>query len=526
MADFLARVLGGDLLAATPGPDNDFWYQPAGHVVTSAGMRVDEQSAQKLSAWFRGKDILSTSLAMLPLKTYERLPDGQGATVARRQPLYDVLHTKPNPWQDSFRWRRQAMRHLIDHGAAYSRIVEGRRGFVDELHPIHPALVRPEQLSSGRVVFHIRDEKRGTTTVSTQDDIFWLLGASDDGVHGMGILQAARQSLGTAMATESYAASVFGRGTINGGVITVPTKLDPTASKNMAESFITSAGNWALPKVLEQGATWVQSEMSPEDFQMLLSRKFSVTDIARWLGLPPHMLGDLDKSSFSNIEHQGQEFVTYSLGPWLSMWEFACSDQLVLNTERFYVEFERDALVRGDIATRWEAHLKSVHGGIKTVDEVRVKEGLNKRGGKADELRQPQNITGKPAAAEPDEDAPKAPAKRPAPVEDDDADQARAIVVESAARVLRKEIKAMQKLAVQFAADGDAWAAAVTDFYTRHAELLGETLLMSKAAADAYCAGQASQVLVHGIAVVESAWTEPTYAKGLAAWALEREAAA
>ena len=85
---------------------------------------------------------------------------------------------------------------------------------------------------------------------------------------------------------------------------------------------------------------------------MLLSRKFSVTDIARWLGLPPHMLGDLDRATFTNIEHQGQEFVTYSLGPWLSLWEFAVNDRLILRPETYYAEFTRDALVRGDIATQ------------------------------------------------------------------------------------------------------------------------------------------------------------------------------
>ncbi len=525
--DYLARILGGDLMASTPGPAEDFWYGPTGGVMTAAGVPIDAEAAQKISAWYRGKDILSTSLAMLPLKTWERLPNEKGAKVARQQPLYDVLHTKPNPWQDSFQWRRMSMRHLIDYGAAYSVIKEGRRGFVDELWPLHPLNVTPELLPSGRMIYHVRDVKTSQTTHYTQDEVFRLLGASDDGVTSKGVLQYARESLGTARAVESYASNVFGRGTINGGIVHVPTKLDSEASKRMALSFKTAAGDWGLPKVLEQAATWTPSDMSPEDFQMIVSRQFSVTDISRWLGLPPHMLGDLAKSSFSNIEHQGQEFVTYSLGPWLSLWEFACSDQLVLNTERFYVEFERDALVRGDIATRWAAHVASVNAGIVTVDEVRDVENKNRRGGEADELRVPQNIAGKPTTGDPSE-APPVPKKKPAPVpvEDDDADQARAIVVESASRILRKEIKAVQKFAVQFASNEDAFADALTAFYSKHVELLRESLLMPESQANAYCSGQASQVLQHGIAVVESLWMEPTYAKGLAAWALEREVAA
>jgi HK97 family phage portal protein len=521
--DLLARVLGGELLASTPGPTADFWYLPVGaSLTTEAGMRVDEAGAQKLSAWYRGKDLLSTSLAMLPLHVFERLPNNAGADVARQQPLYDILHRKPNPWQDSFQWRRQAMRHLIDYGSAYNRIVAGPRGFVDELHPIHPSLVTPEQMPSGRVLYRIRDPKTGTTSTATQDQIFRLMGASEDGITSMGVLEYARQSLGTAMATESYAAHVFGKGTLSSGVITVPTKLDPDASKRMAASFITASGDWRLPKVLEQGASWAANEMSPEDFQMLLSRKFSVDDVARWLGLPPHMLGSLDRATFSNIEQQSQEFVTYSLGPWLSLWEFAINDQLILNVARFFAEFNRDALVRGDLATRWTAHVAAVNAGIKTVDEVRDVENLNLRGGVADELRQPQNITGKPAASEP---APAPPARRtaaPVPPDGDEA-QAQAIVVESAARCVRKECKVVLKLAVQHAGDEDAFAAAVTEFYTAHVALLVESLLMPEAAAASYCAGQARQVLAHGVSVTEY-WHALTHAKGLAAWALEGKA--
>jgi len=522
--DWLARVLGGDLMASTPGPTHDFWYRPVGdQAMTDAGMAVDAQGAQMLSAWHRGKDLLSTSLAMLPLHVFERLPHGEGAEVVRGQPVYDVLHRKPNHWQDSFQWRRQAMRHLIDYGSAYSEILEGARGFVDQLRPIHPSLVVPELLPSGRVVYRIRDPRTGTTTTATSDTIFRLMGASEDGITSVGVLEYARQSLGTAKATESYAAKVFGRGTLNSGVIELPVKLDPDASKRMASSFITSAGDWRLPKVLEQGAKWVASEMTPEDFQMLTSRKFSVDDIARWLGLPPHMLGSMDRATFSNIESQGQEFVTYSLGSWLSMWEFAINDQLILNTDRFFVEFNRDALVRGDIATRWQAHVSAVNAGIKTVDEVRGVENLNLRGGPADTLRQPQNITGKPGV-DPAVDGPRK--KQPAPVPEDGEDaQARAVVVESASRCVRKEVRAVLKAAVQHASDEDAFAAAVAAFYASHVALLCESLLMPEAAATEYCAGQARQVLAHGVRVTDY-WQEPTHARGLAAWALDREVAA
>jgi HK97 family phage portal protein len=207
--------------ASAPGPTDDFWYSPIGGPLTGSGQRVDSESARKLSAWYRGRDILATSVAMLPLQVFERLPNDDGAEVAREHPLYDVLHDAPNSWQDAFTWKRQAMFHLIDHGNAYAFIIAGGRGFADELHPIDPLLVTPEQLPSKRVVYHVR-QTNGTTRTYGQDDIFHLCGATDNGFAGKGILQYARESLGLGQATESYAQRLFSQGNLHGGYVTVP----------------------------------------------------------------------------------------------------------------------------------------------------------------------------------------------------------------------------------------------------------------------------------------------------------------
>jgi len=529
---FLSTLLAdGDGGGAVPGPSADFWYQPVG-VTTPAGMRVDPEGAQKLSAWYRGRDLLATVLAMLPLPVYERLPNDGGANIARTHPLYQVLHDKPNVWQDSFQWRRQKMFHLIDHGNGYDWIVPGARGFVDQLQPITPpTLVTPEQLTTGRILYHVRDPKTNRVTSHTQDEIFHLRGASSDGIVGKGVLEYARFSLGTALATESYAGAIFGKGTLNGGVIENPGLLDDEASKRMAKSFLTAQGDWHLPKVLEQGSKWIQNAMSPEDAQMLLSRKFTVDDIARWLGVPRQMLENSDPS-FGNANQFDDNFIAYSMGGWLSLFEFAFADQLFLESQ-FFAQFTREALARGDLAVRWAAHVAAVNAGIKSVDEVRAVENLNARGGDADELRTPANITGKPGGdpaltpPPPPKQTPPAPDE---PDEDDDAppatDKAQAIVQASAARLLRKEIAAISKAAVKYAADGDAFTAFVTSFYLGHADLVGQTLQMSVLDAEAYCWSQAQQI-VNGagwLAALEL-WQAPGYAAGLAALALEEAAA-
>jgi HK97 family phage portal protein len=513
--DVLARLLGGDLYAGTPGPDADFWYQSAG-TMTTAGIVLDEDGAKKVSAWFRGREILATTLAMLPLDLFFRLPGDDGRDDADTHPLYDVLHRKPNPWQDSFRWRRQMMYHLIDFGNGYNRIVPGARYFAGELWPIHPSLVKPELISNGSKVFHIRDPKRGTTSIVSGDEIFHLCGMSDDGVEGKGILQYARDSLGLNVVTEQFAGRVFSRGSLSAGAIETPATLDPAASKRMAESFTTSSQNWHLPKVLEQGAKWVPGQgMTPENAQMLLSRKFGIDEMSRWLGVPPHMLASLDRSTNNNIEHQGQEFIDYTEGQWLSLWEFAINDQLVTRPDRFYAEFNRNALVRGDLATRWAAYMTAITTGTYTRNEVRVMENKKKLDG-LDVPLDPQNITGKPAAG-----AQPTPRQQP-----EKSGKAAAIVTESAARVLRKEVEAVSKAAVKYAADGDAFTAWVTDFYTKHATLIAQTLQMSETQAQAYCWGQAQQI-VNGAGWVASVeqWATDHYAAGLAALALEDEAA-
>lgn len=524
--DVLGRLFGGGgLVAGVPGPLNDFWYQAVG-TMTAAGIRVDAEGAQKLSAWYRGRDLLATVLAMLPFAIYQKLPNDGGAEPAPDHPLYDVVHDQPNDWQDSFQWRRAQMFDIIDHGHAYDWIVPGARGFVHQLCPIDPTLVTEKQqittLSNGAVIpgrflYDIRDPKTSQVHTFTQDEVFHLRGSG-----GKGILEYARTSLGTALATESYVAAVFGRGTLNGGVIENPGVLDPEASTRMAKSFITAAGDWRLPKVLEQGSKFTESKMSPEDLQMILSRQFSIDDMARWLGVPRTMLENADPS-YGNAEQFDQNFLTYSMGGWTSLWEFGVNHQLILTRPKYYAEFTRDAIARAKFLERSQGNVAYVNAGIYTVDEVRSVEGKNKRGGKADELRDPQNITGKPGGDP--ALVPPAPAKKtPPPV--GSRTKAQAIVEESAARLLRKEITAVQKAAVKYAADGDAFAAWVTAFYTDHALLVSQTLQLAEAEAHAYCVTQASQILTgDGWVAALELWAVPGYAAGLAGLALEDEAA-
>lgn len=402
--DLMAQIFAA---GGTPAPTDDFWYQPVG-TMTDAGVRIDAEQAKKISAWYRGRDILATVLAMLPMQVMERLPNDGGSQPARDYPLYDVLHGEPNGWQDSFAWRRMKMYHLIDHGMAFDFIRSGDRGYVESLEPIYPSresappsarwvMAGPPFLSdSGTLLFKVRDARTSQVTVHVQSEIFYLMGASDDGVVGKGILEYARGSLGTASATESYAATVYSRGSLNSGVIETPGVLQGDAGKRMAQSFITASKDWHLPKVLEQGAKWNESKLTPEDQQMLLSREFSVDDMARWLGVPRLMLENSDPS-YGNAEQFTQNFVDINMGGWFALWEFACNRQLVVDPARYFVRINRKAIVRANWRDLVDGTVALVNAGIESVDEARANAlDMPKRGGRANELREPQNITGKP----------------------------------------------------------------------------------------------------------------------------------
>jgi len=496
------------------GPTDDRWYTNSPGIMTAAGVVVDAEGAQKLSAWFRGRRLLAIVLAMLPLPIYRKLPNNGGSEVATDHPLYDVLHDQPSTSMNSFEWRIQKMFDLIDTGWSFDFIVAGARGFAHELQHIPRRLVRPERIkggpSKGRYLFHVTDEVTGATKTYTQDEIFYLRGPE-----GKGILERARMSIGTALATEQYAASIFGKGMLNGGTLEIPGVLNDDAGKRMAQSFVTKPGEWNMPKVLEQGAKWNKPDMSPEDFETILSRKFSIDDMARWLGTPRQMLENSDPS-FGNAEQFDESFMTYTMGEWLALFEFAIKSQLLLKPRIYYAEFTRDAIARGKLVDRWAVHVSSVNAGIKTPNEARRKEGLNAMPG-GDELREPQNITGKGTSGGPQDN------QRPGKAGTPDS-KAQAILTSAATRLLQLEATAIRRLAVRSAANADAFATAITEFYASHVARAVDMLQMSDADASGYCASQSSRVLSDWPAAVEL-FTTNDYALGLAAWALESEAA-
>jgi HK97 family phage portal protein len=346
--------------------------------LSSSGVYVTSDSALGYSPVYACVRILAESIASLPLLLYRKLPGG-GKERAQDHPLYFLLKDEPNQYQDSFQFREMLCGHLLLRGNAYARIVA--KGEVEALIPLNPDRMKVSQNENGTILYTYRNQ-RGLEEKYTQREIFHLRGLSSDGLTGLSPIELLRDSIGLGLAAESYGSTFFSNNARPGGILKHPGKIDDVAAKRLKEDWqkaYSGTSNAHKTAILEEGMAWEQIGLTNADSQFLESRKFQVTDIARIFRVPPHMIGDLDKATFSNIEQQSLEFVMHSLRPWLVRWESAIK-RLLLTTEEkktYFSEFLVDGLLRGDIKSRYDAYSVARNGGWLSVDEIREFENLN-----------------------------------------------------------------------------------------------------------------------------------------------------
>lgn len=490
----LDRIFYGELKAVSEF--DDYWYEPFGSL-SAAGIKIDEGAALRVSQVFNAVNMISGGQAGFPAILYRRLPDG-GKERAQDESLFEVLHDTPNSWQTAFEFREFMQGVVLLRGNAYAEILSGPRGFVDQLIPIHPALVEVERLDNRRLRYQVR-EPDGTKRAITQDRMFHLRGLSSDGVKGLSVISLMRESVGLALATESHGATVFSQRANHAGILEMPSHLDPDAYKRLKSQLdarTTGLQNAHSTLILENGLTWKQVGMDNEDAQFLLTRTFQIQEVARWFNIPPHKLSDLTKSSFNNIEEENLAYVTDTLGPWNVRWEQTIARDLIMNPRELFVEFLVDALLRGKTKERYEAHGMAIRDGWKTPNQVRVTENMNTEEG-LDYYVDARTTNAGPGATGPTDSNP--PPQR--------SSRAVKIVTDAAARMVRKEIAQLEKRAERYAKDSVKWKASVERFYKEHALTLSDVLHLEKPAADAYCAQQKSDALEHGLTAL-NAWND------------------
>ena len=350
---------------------------------SSSGRRVTERTAMQMTAVYGCVRILSETLASLPLHIYES--SDTNSRKATKHPLYKLLHDEPNPEMTSFIFRETLMTHLLLWGNAYAQIIRNGKGEVLALYPLMPDRMRVDRDEYGQLYYEYmlsdsdaNAKESGAVRLSTQD-ILHIPGLGFDGLVGYSPIAMAKNAIGMAIATEEYGAAFFANGATPSGILTHPGVIkNPEA---MRESWSKGFGGRNSHKVaiLEEGMNYTPISIAPNEAQFLETRKFQLNEIARIFRVPPHMVGDLEKSSFSNIEQQSLEFVKYTLDPWVSRFEQAMTRRLLTDDEkkRYYIKFNVDGLMRGDYQSRMNGYATARQNGWMSANDIRALENLD-----------------------------------------------------------------------------------------------------------------------------------------------------
>ena len=359
---------------------------------TASGKYVTERSAMQMTAVYCCVRILSEAVASLPLQFYRYTDDG-GKEKAVEHPLYFLLHDEPNPEMTSFIFRETLMTHLLLWGNAYSQIIRNGKGEVVALYPLMPDRMKVDRDEHGRLYYEYTvydsddvDGRKGTNkvgrTVRLQPhDVLHIPGLGFDGLVGYSPIAMAKNAIGLAIATEEYGSKFFANGAAPSGVLEHPgTIKDPSKVRESWQATFGGSGNANKIAVLEEGMKYTPISISPEQAQFLETRKFQIDEIARIFRVPPHMIGDLEKSSFNNSEQQSLEFVEYTLDPWVSRWEQAMVRALLTPDEKkkYFFKFNVDGLLRGDYQSRMNGYATARQNGWMSANDIRELENLDR----------------------------------------------------------------------------------------------------------------------------------------------------
>lgn len=384
-----------------------------GGAPSKSGVEVTPDSALAHSAVFACVKVLSETLASVPLVVWRKRSNGRGKDRATDHPLYRLLHRQPNGEQTSFGFREVMMAHLALRGNALAFKDTTKGGTIRGLWPLRPDRVTKER-RNGVVLYHWQPYG-GTRDTFTADEVVHIAGPGD-GFWGVSPITLARETVGLGLAAEEFGARLFSNGASPRGVFKHPAKLSEEAYKRLKASLdIEHQGlsNANKRLLLEEGMEWQQVGIAPDDAQFLETRKFQVNEVARWYRVPPHMIGDLERATFSNVEHQSQGFVQFTMLPWFVRWEQVLEKDCLAESERDRIEigFVVQGLMRGDFASRMQGYAVGRQWGWLSADDVRELEDMNPLpDGQGEVYLQPLNMV--PAGTEPEpvvEDAPPGP---------------------------------------------------------------------------------------------------------------------
>ena len=353
---------------------------------STSGKRVNERSAMQMTAVYSCVRILSEAIASLPLNVYRYNEEG-GKEKAYDHPLFRLLHDEPNPEMTSFIFRETLMTHLLLWGNAYAQIIRNGKGEVIALYPLMPDRMSVDRDEKGHLYYKYTKSNddaptmEGSTVVLDPSDVLHVPGLGFDGLVGYSPIAMAKNAIGLAIAAEEYGSKFYANGASPSAVLEHPGTLkDPGKVRDSWNAAFGGSSNSHKVAVLEEGLKYTPISISPNEAQFLETRKFQINEIARIFRVPPHMVGDLEKSSFSNIEQQSLEFVKYTLDPWVIRWEQALFRALLNEEEKkdYFFKLNVEGLLRGDYASRMNGYATARQNGWMSANDIRELEDLDR----------------------------------------------------------------------------------------------------------------------------------------------------
>ncbi len=343
---------------------------------TTSGKAVNERTAMQTTAVYACVRILAETIASLPLNLYRYTESGKEKALDHQ--IYYLLHDEPNPEMTSFVFRETLISHLLLWGNAYAQIIRDGRGKILALYPLLPDRMTVNRNLNGELYYEYR--KDTGYIILRPEEVLHIPGLGFDGLVGYSPIAMAKNAIGIAIATEEYGAKFFANGANPGGVLEHPGVVkDPARIRESWNAVYQGSGNAHRVAVLEEGMKFQPIGIPPEQAQFLETRKFQTEEICRIFRVPPHLVANLDKATFSNIEHQSISFVVHTIRPWLVRLEQGMNKALLSKSEKgqYFVGFVVDGLLRGDYASRMQGYAVGIQNGFLSPNDVRALENMN-----------------------------------------------------------------------------------------------------------------------------------------------------
>ena len=334
-------------------------------VKTTAGISITEDKSLAVSAVFACVKVVAETMSQMDLEVVEKV--GKTTKANTNHPNYWLLHAEPSPYYNAFEWKQGMMAYALLWGNAYSKIKRDRFATAKELQMIPPWEVTPKMTERGKLYYEWQNDKG--TEIILAEDMIHLKNLGTNGLIGLSPIQIQRENLGNAVAKMNHDGAFYSNGAKASGILMTPGTMGNTEQDNLKTSFEkanSGSKNRFKTIILEEGVKYQQLTIPQNDAQFLESKKFEQTEIAGWFRVPPHMIGNLAESNYSNVDAMDRAFAKTCIVPWVTRFQQEIDRKLFFEGERgrFMSQFNLDDLIKGDMKSRFEAYQMGINSGF------------------------------------------------------------------------------------------------------------------------------------------------------------------